>query len=219
MPSQVTMKRTVLILFALTLVAAIPLAGCGLTHVAGSVLLGGGGLSMVLMVALAFMGAHVTPQATAPATEVAPVAAKVEPVAAVAVAKVEPKAAPTVPPKPAVAVKAEPKSAKLTKSQRRAAAKARAKAAQSTQATPAAPAAQATPAAPAKPKAVVVEAAPEARAPEIEEVAAFFVKAAVKDVEPANDDFAADELAFFAEGENQAMRASDSSPHWHLGQL
>jgi hypothetical protein len=194
MPLQVTMKRTVLILFAVTLVLAIPLAGCGLTHVAGSVLLGGGGLTMALMFALALMGAR----GVAPAPIEAAVA-KVEAQAAVVTAP-EPKAAANVEPKAAVAAQAEPKTAKLTKAQRKAAAKARARAAK------------------AKPQAVIVEvAAPEARAPEIEEVAAFFVKAAVKGAEPANDDFAADELAFFAEGENQVMRASDSSPHWQLG--
>jgi hypothetical protein len=63
---------------------------------------------------------------------------------------------------------------------------------------------------------VVEVATANVRPPEIEEVAAFFVKAAVKEAPPAADDFGADELAFFAEGENQAMRASDSSPHWQL---
>ena len=152
------MKRTVQILFALTLILAIPLAGCGLTHVAGSVLLGGGGLTMALMMALALMGVRGATHARRT------VATKVETAA--------------------------------------------------------------TTAAPVKPKAVIVEgAAPATRPPEIEEVAAFFVQAAVKDTAPAVakvtapgiDGFAADELAFFAEGENQAMRASDSSPHWQLG--
>ena len=160
MPLQVTMKRTVLVLFALVPVLAAMLAGCGLAHVAGSVLLGGGGLTFTLMMALAFIGAR------------GPVKA---PRAAVTAAK------------PAVTTMAPAKAP----------AKARA-------------------------KAVVVAVAPEARAPEIEEVAAFFVQAATKNAaskraEPAVDDFGADELAFFAEGENQTMRASDSSPHWHLG--
>jgi hypothetical protein len=145
MPLQVAMKRTVQIVVPLTLILAIPLAGYGLTKVAGSVLLSGGGLTMALMMTLALMGArgaaHVS-RAVAPAVAAA---------------------------------------------------------------------------APARPKAVVVEVATaDLRPPELEEVAAFFVKAAAKQAPPAADGFAADELAFFAEGESQAMRASDSSPHWQL---
>ena len=152
MPLQVAMKRTVLILFALVPVLAATLAGCGLTHVAGSVLLGGGGLTLTLVMALAFVGARGPVKAPrAAATAARPVVTTVAPV---------------------------------------------------------------------KAKAVVVDVAPHSRAPEIEEVAAFFVKAVMKDAaskgaEP--DGFGADELAFFAEGENQSMRASDSSPHWQLG--
>jgi hypothetical protein len=208
------MKRTVQILVPLTLAVAIPLVGSGLVHMAGSVLLGGGGLTMTLMVALAIMsgrGVARAPRVVAPtvepaATTATPAVTAAAPVTvAAAPPKTEPKAAAAAKAEPA---KAEPKTAKLTKGQRKAAAKARAKAAR---------AARAAAAMPAKPKMMVVEVAPEARSPEIEEVAAFFVKATVKNAEPANDGFAADELAFFAEGENQVMRASDSSPTWRLG--
>ena len=151
------MKRAILISFLLTLGLAVPLAGCGLVHAAGGILLGGGGLSMALLMTLALIGGRamaLAPRAAAAAT------------------------APTV----ATAPKGT------------------------------------TEAVAQKPQAIVVEvAAPDARPPEIEEVAESFVKAAVKHAAPPVDDFAADELAFFAEGENQAMRASDSSPHWHLG--
>jgi hypothetical protein len=55
------MKRVIVALFAFSLLLAVPLAGCGLINVAGSVLMSGGGLAMALILGLAFGSPSVTP--------------------------------------------------------------------------------------------------------------------------------------------------------------